>query len=76
MAGGRARARPRSPGHRPAALRLGLATDGSAAHVHRVLDELAAAGIAVDRISSTRPTLDDVFLALTARPATELLETR
>jgi ABC-2 type transport system ATP-binding protein len=60
----------------PATLRLGLATDGSAAHVHRVLDELAGAGIAVGRISSTRPTLDDVFLALTARPASELQESR
>jgi daunorubicin resistance ABC transporter ATP-binding subunit len=60
----------------PATLRLGLATDGSAAHVHRVLDELAGAGIPVGRVSSARPTLDDVFLALTARPAADLLETR
>jgi ABC-2 type transport system ATP-binding protein len=49
--------------------RVGLPTDGSAAHLRRVLDELAAAGIPVDRVASARPTLDDVFLALTARTA-------
>jgi ABC-2 type transport system ATP-binding protein len=50
--------------------RLGLASDGSAGHVHRVLDRLAAAGVPVDRVTSARPTLDDVFLALTGAPAT------
>jgi ABC-2 type transport system ATP-binding protein len=34
-----------------------------------VLDDLRAAGVPVDRVTSHRPTLDDVFLALTARPA-------
>ncbi|GAB3308687.1 daunorubicin resistance protein DrrA family ABC transporter ATP-binding protein [Geodermatophilus aquaeductus] len=45
-----------------------LPSDGGAAHLHAVLDELRAAGVAVDGVRSARPTLDDVFLALT-RPA-------
>ncbi len=51
---------------------LGVPSDGSAAHLHRVLDELRAAGVPVARVSSHRPTLDDVFLTLTtARPAAD-----
>jgi ABC-2 type transport system ATP-binding protein len=46
-------------------LRLGLPSDGSAAHLHRVLDELRSAGVPPTRVSSHRPTLDDVFLTLT-----------
>jgi ABC-2 type transport system ATP-binding protein len=53
--------------------RLGLPTDGSAAHLHRVLDDLSAAGLGASRVTSTRPTLDDVFLTLTA-PAARVLE--
>ena len=49
-----------------------LPSDGGADHVRRVLDDLAGAGIPVARVAATRPTLDDVFLALTgARPADE-----
>jgi ABC-2 type transport system ATP-binding protein len=49
-----------------------MATDGGADHVRRVLDDLHAAGIPVARVATTRPTLDDVFLALTGvRPAAE-----
>jgi ABC-2 type transport system ATP-binding protein len=48
-----------------AGLRLGVASDGSAAHVHRVLDRLAGGGVPVLRLAPARPTLDDVFLALT-----------
>ncbi|MFC0629010.1 ATP-binding cassette domain-containing protein [Kribbella deserti] len=48
-------------------LELGLATDGTAADVHHILGELVAAGIQVDRVSTHRPTLDDVFLTLTSR---------
>jgi len=44
-----------------------LPSDGSAAHLRRVLDRLAVGGIAVDRVAAHRPTLDDAFLALTAR---------
>jgi ABC-2 type transport system ATP-binding protein len=58
----------------PAAARIALPTDGSAAHLHRVLDQLAAAGLGATRVTATRPTLDDVFLTLTA-PAARTLET-
>jgi ABC-2 type transport system ATP-binding protein len=47
--------------------RLTLPTDGTAAHLHAVLDTLAAAGARPERVSATRPSLDDVFLALTGR---------
>ena len=52
----------------PDADRLLLSTpsDGTANHLHRVLDDLRAAGVPVARVSSHRPTLDDVFVALTA----------
>jgi ABC-2 type transport system ATP-binding protein len=54
----------------PDQLTLSLPSDGGAAHLHRVLDDLRAAGIPVARVSSHRPTLDDVFMTLTAdRPA-------
>ena len=53
-------------------LTVALPSDGGADHVRRVLDDLDAAGIPVARVATTRPTLDDVFLALTgARPADE-----
>ena len=41
-------------------------TDGSADHLRYVLDTLAAGGVAVSTASVRRPTLDDVFLTLTA----------
>ena len=47
--------------------RLTLPSDGTAAHLHAVLDTLAAAGARPERVSAARPTLDDVFLALTGR---------
>ena len=40
-------------------------TDGSADHLRYVLDTLAAGGVAVSTATVRRPTLDDVFLALT-----------
>ncbi|MFE2752192.1 ATP-binding cassette domain-containing protein [Actinosynnema sp. NPDC059335] len=46
---------------------LSVPSDGTAAHLHHVLDDLRAAAVPPDRVSSHRPTLDDVFLALTAR---------
>ncbi|MET0233988.1 MAG: ATP-binding cassette domain-containing protein [Kibdelosporangium sp.] len=50
---------------------LGIPSDGGAAHVHQVLNALDRAGIPVARVSSHRPTLDDVFMNLTAnRPRT------
>jgi ABC-2 type transport system ATP-binding protein len=42
-------------------------TDGSAADVRRLLADLDAAGVEVDRLTLERPTLDDVFLTLTTR---------
>ncbi|MCU1665426.1 MAG: type transport system ATP-binding protein [Pseudonocardiales bacterium] len=50
----------------PERLVLGVASDGSADHLHRVLDDLRSAGVGVARVTSHRPTLDDVFLTLTA----------
>ena len=47
---------------------LGVASDGSAAHLRQVLDRLAGAGVEVARVDAHRPTLDDVFRALTTAP--------
>ncbi|MEU1471225.1 ATP-binding cassette domain-containing protein [Streptomyces sp. NPDC005761] len=52
--------------HAPAALTLGLPTDGSAAHVRALLDEIDPDGTAVERFTLHSATLDDVFMALTA----------
>ncbi|WP_350274004.1 ATP-binding cassette domain-containing protein [Kribbella sp. HUAS MG21] len=45
---------------------LNVPSDGTAAHLHHVLDVLRDNGLQPERVSSHRPTLDDVFLALTA----------
>ncbi|MEU4604476.1 ATP-binding cassette domain-containing protein [Kribbella sp. NPDC023972] len=47
-------------------LTVSLPSDGTAAHLHHVLDVLRDNGVQPERVSSHRPTLDDVFLALTA----------
>jgi ABC-2 type transport system ATP-binding protein len=44
---------------------LELATDGTAAAVHSVLGRLDAAGTPAAKVTVHRPSLDDVFLALT-----------
>ncbi|MFJ6574100.1 ATP-binding cassette domain-containing protein [Streptomyces sp. NPDC091292] len=44
---------------------------GAAERASRALAELARAGITVDNFSLGQPSLDEVFLALTDRPATE-----
>ncbi|WP_329381136.1 ATP-binding cassette domain-containing protein [Streptomyces sp. NBC_01351] len=49
----------------PEELVLGLATDGSAAHVRALLDEIDPDRTAVDRFAVRTATLDDVYLALT-----------
>jgi ABC-2 type transport system ATP-binding protein len=49
---------------------LGVPSDGSAEHLHRVLDDLRIAGVPVVKVSSHRPTLDDVFLSLTTTDRT------
>jgi ABC-2 type transport system ATP-binding protein len=51
----------------PDQLTVGVATDGSAAHVRALLDEIDPGGSAVERFTVHRATLDDVFLALTGR---------
>ncbi|WP_432987184.1 ATP-binding cassette domain-containing protein [Dactylosporangium sp. CA-233914] len=49
-----------------ARLTLGVTTDGSAAHVRSVLDEIDPSGAGVRRFSLHSATLDDVFLSLTS----------
>jgi ABC-2 type transport system ATP-binding protein len=49
----------------PSRLSIGVATDGSAAHVRALLDELDPERYAVRRFTVHSATLDDVFLALT-----------
>ncbi|AXK33170.1 ATP-binding cassette domain-containing protein [Streptomyces armeniacus] len=48
---------------------LSLATDGSAAHVRALLDEIDPERRTVSRFELQGATLDDVFLALTGHPA-------
>ena len=50
-------------------LTIGVATDGSAAQVRALLDELDPTRRTVDRFTVHTATLDDVFLALTGHPA-------
>ncbi|MFD3542875.1 ATP-binding cassette domain-containing protein [Streptomyces sp. NPDC058662] len=56
---------PRAVHHAPDELTLGLPTDGSAAHVRALLDELDPDRSGIDRFTLRSATLDDVFLALT-----------
>jgi ABC-2 type transport system ATP-binding protein len=42
-----------------------IETSGSAAEVHQLLGRLDAAGMVAAKVSTRRPSLDDVFLALT-----------
>ena len=51
----------------PARLAVTVATDGSAAQVSNLLDRMAKLNVTVERISTHRPSLDDVFMALTGR---------
>ena len=57
----------------PAVLSAQLSPEGRAhelgARASRALAELTAAGIAVDQFALGQPSLDEVFLALTGRPA-------
>jgi ABC-2 type transport system ATP-binding protein len=54
----------------PSRLTLGVATDGSAAHVRGLLDEIDPQRRAVSRFAVHAATLEDVFLALTGATAT------
>ncbi|QGV79857.1 ATP-binding cassette domain-containing protein [Streptomyces ficellus] len=58
---------PRAVHHDPDALTLGIPTDGTAAHVRALLDELDPHRTDIARLSVHSATLDDVFLALTAK---------
>jgi ABC-2 type transport system ATP-binding protein len=51
------------------ALTIGVASDGSAASIRAVLDEIDPDGQRVDRFAARATTLDEVFLALTGQPA-------
>jgi ABC-2 type transport system ATP-binding protein len=53
----------------PARLQVGVPTDGSAAHVRALLDELDPDGRGIASFDLRRPTLDDVFLSLTGHHA-------
>jgi ABC-2 type transport system ATP-binding protein len=53
-------------------LSISVATDGSAAHVRALLDEVDPDRRAVQRFDLHSATLDDVFLALTGRVATPI----
>ncbi|MFE5241131.1 MULTISPECIES: ATP-binding cassette domain-containing protein [unclassified Streptomyces] len=52
--------------HSPETLTLGIPTDGTAAQVRALLDEIDPHRTDVERFSLHSATLDDVFLALTA----------
>ncbi|MFG2642315.1 ATP-binding cassette domain-containing protein [Streptomyces sp. NPDC048370] len=53
--------------HEPETLTLGIATDGSAAQVRALLDELDPARTDIAAFALRSATLDDVFLALTEK---------
>lgn len=55
----------RAVGHSPDTLTLSLPTDGTAAHVRALLDEIDPHRTDVDRFSVHGASLDDVFLVLT-----------
>ncbi|MGW0182375.1 ATP-binding cassette domain-containing protein [Nocardia sp. NPDC003345] len=53
----------------PDALTLQVPSDGSVSHLKHLLDEFAGLDITVAQLSVHTPDLDDVFFALTGRPA-------
>jgi ABC-2 type transport system ATP-binding protein len=50
---------------------LSIPAPGDAADLARVATAVAESGLTVDEIALRRPTLDDAFLALTGKPASE-----
>jgi ABC-2 type transport system ATP-binding protein len=52
-------------------LTIGVATDGSAANIRALLDEVDPGRCAVTRFAVRSATLDDVFLALTGHTTTQ-----
>jgi ABC-2 type transport system ATP-binding protein len=65
---------PRAIASDPARRWIGLATDGSAAQVRALLDEVDPDRRAVEKFAVHNATLDDVFLALTGHAATRNAE--
>ena len=59
----------RAPATDPARRVIEVATDGSAAHVRALLDDLDPGGRAVARFALRSATLDDVYFALTGHGA-------
>ncbi|MGW9493233.1 ATP-binding cassette domain-containing protein [Streptomyces prasinus] len=62
---------PRATHADPGTRTLGIPTDGSAAHIRALLDELDPTRTAVQAFSVRTATLDDVFLELTRSSAAE-----
>jgi ABC-2 type transport system ATP-binding protein len=60
-----------APHHDEARRSLSVAIDGGARHVKKVLDAMEQANIEVESLSLHKPTLDDVFLSLTGKQATQ-----
>ncbi|WP_405188175.1 ATP-binding cassette domain-containing protein [Streptomyces anulatus] len=56
--------------HSPETLTLGIPTDGSAAQVRALLDEIDPTGHEIERFGLHSATLDDVFLDLTSKATT------
>jgi ABC-2 type transport system ATP-binding protein len=61
----------RAVAHERGERRIGVASDGSAAHVRELLDAVDPDGAAVERFALRTATLDDVFLALTGHHTEE-----
>ncbi|MFE7393153.1 ATP-binding cassette domain-containing protein [Streptomyces sp. NPDC057582] len=57
-------------------LRIVTGVHGKAPSVPQIVRELDAAGVAIQDVGVRRPSLDDVFLTLTGRPAEEPAEQR
>jgi ABC-2 type transport system ATP-binding protein len=60
-----------TPHHDEKRRSLSVAIDGGAKHVKKILDAMEKANIDVESLSLHKPTLDDVFLALTGKQATQ-----
>ncbi|MGW1742441.1 ATP-binding cassette domain-containing protein [Nocardia sp. NPDC001965] len=56
----------------PNELTLQIPSDGSVAHLKHLLDEFTELGLTVEQLSVHTPDLDDVYFALTSRPAEPL----
>ena len=48
---------------------IDVATEGTAGEIFQILGRLQAAGAPADKVSTYRPSLDDVFLSVTATGA-------